>query len=46
MKKQIPLTFSILALFSCSQEMVTETNESPEMRLFPQKESFLIDRKQ
>ena len=44
MKKQIPLTFSILALFSCSQEMVTETNESPEMRLLPQEESFLIDR--
>ena len=42
--KKLFLTLSVLALFSCSQETVMETNEAPEMRLLPQEESFLIDR--
>lgn len=44
MKKSLFLTVSVLALFSCSQDTVMETNEAPEMRLIPQKESYLIDK--
>lgn len=42
--KKLFLTLSVLALFSCSQETVMETNEAPDTRLLPQEESWLIDK--
>lgn len=42
--KKLFLTLSVLALFSCSQETVMETNEAPYTRLLPQEESWLIDK--